>query len=216
MKRAILVFMAFLLSAALVSCSGSNKKDSKKETADTVPFDTGAEGYDPYAIVDYENPLTDAVSEDGVHIPKINVYLKGACALSDEIKADFEKYTEKENAKVSYSYEIQYDTVQIIVKGEAGGETEYRVYYYDALVDSELDLSEFISYCSIAFKDLLSATQEKAGDTPVDEDSVRYLVYHGDDSYDVYTDSGIYGVTVEKVDINPSEIMQQIEQENNQ
>ena len=211
LKKILLSALALMLAATLVSCGADEKKKTENtETVTTgIAFDTDVEGYDPYAIVDYDEPLVDAVSEGDVHIPKINVYLKGACTLSEKIMND-----NKSCEKVSYECVVQYDTLQIIVKATDGGRESYRVYYYDALTDNELAMVDFISYCSVAYKDMYTAACESVGDDELDEDAVEYLVYRGENNYDLYIENSIYPVTIEKTEINADELIDAVGTEN--
>lgn len=215
LKKIIFLPLVLILLLILVSCG--EKGTNNAANSDTGSgnngeetefyFDTDVSGYDPYAIVDYENALVDAACEGEVHIPKINVYLKGACALSEKIMNDYKALLENADASVTYECIEQYDTLQIMMKTVSGGKESYRVYYYDALTDNELGITDFISYCSVAFKDVFEAAVKASGNDDLDEDALEYIVYHGGNDYDIYVENNVYRVNVEKTEIDPGEII---------
>lgn len=222
MKRSIFTALLLTFALLLVSCGTSGAftmpgpdDESGSAGEDAVSdFDTDVPGYDPFAIVDYNEPLVDALSEGNVHIPKINVYLKGAAALSAKIMNDHKAVAEENDVAVSYECVVQYDTLQIIVRTANGGKESYKIYYYDALTDSELGMSDFMSYCSVAFKDMLAVASDAVGGGDLDEDAVEYFVYRGENSYDLYIEDRVYSVTIEKTQIDQNEIIDAVESEN--
>lgn len=230
MKKFLCLFLCLIFALSLASCKGSPDASGNAETVspnasgNAVNADASGNAeaesadvdYDPYAIIDYEKPIVN-VGTDKIQIPKLDIYLPGANEVSDtmksEIEADFADYD-----SVTYSFEVQLDTVQIIVAAEKDGKTVHRVYYYDALSDIQLELGDFISYCCISTQDILAGIAEKMNVEDVDEDVLDCMVYYGNNEYDFYCsdkheagDEQVYRLTVEKAEIDFSAIAEQIE-----
>ena len=219
MKRFVCIFLFVICIIFLASCSDSSQKKSGSESVgsdEKLNIDSDDSDYDPFAVIDYGNPLTDTGNADR-HIPKFNINLNGANTLSDKIEDKCEKDFAKADS-ITYTYEIQYDVIELVIKAQTGEKTEYCVYYYDALTDTELTVSDFISYCSLRYVTIEDEIERQLG-ADFDEDYFDFIVYHGDNSYDIYCsdkeeNSGgvIYSCEMTKSEIDLSEIMSGVNQ----
>ena len=79
-------------------------------------------------------------------------------------------------------------------------------------------MSDFISYCSLRYVTIEDEIERQLG-ADVDEDYFDFIVYHGDNSYDIYCsdkeeNSGgvIYSCEMTKSEIDLSEIMSGVNQ----
>ena len=211
MKRIFSLILVFCMIFALAACG------QKEEAPDTTeaPSDYNEKG--ELIIIAAEKPLVDAETkeyrdiyeDDGMahdnsyRIPKLDVNLEGANAISAEIYSDFKNTygthfsmlddlsgekvrTGEPYVTVDYSFEYHLDVLITVVHGVStaidGSVTNtYNMYYYDALADTELALDEYLAYCHSSYNDVAGAAVEavKASypdETEVDAHSLVYAI----------------------------------------
>ena len=166
-------------------------------------------------------------------VPKLTVDLDGAdemnAAMADAVKntvgvffdkletADGELGSEYDyTVSVDYDYAVTFDVVCVKIRIETDyldpsrdPFVTYRVFYYDALVDEEITVYDYLSYCGVAYGAMLSAIAEQIDG--VTENSTFYPVKTGDNTYDIYyigaadahgPSAELISVTVDPVDID--------------
>ncbi len=168
--------------------------------------------------LDLDNPLIDAeVIEKKVtlsngksdtsymKVPLLNVDLKGANAVSacmaedlDSAYGDYFNKPDDRIVKIDYTYHEINDVLAVLITvTEITPETESTltyVYYYDILVDTEMDIVSYSNTCGAQFSSVYKAVmntewaadyEKETGSLPGD-DAVSALIYKGDNVFDVY------------------------------
>ncbi len=212
MKRILTLILAFCMIFAFTACGKNNEAP---DTSDTPPSDYNENG--DLIIIDSEKPLVDAETkeyrdiyeDDGkahdnsYRIPKLDVNLEGANAVSAAIYSDFKNTygthfsmlddlsgenvrTGEPYVTVDYDFEYHLDVLIAIIHGVStaidGTVTNtYNIYYYDALADIELALDEYLAYCQSNYNEVAGAALEALKvshpeETGLDAHSLVYAV----------------------------------------
>lgn len=230
MKKIALIAAVIALALTLTACGPEKPAaDSAKVTEQTPVTDSRSSGSVP--TVDYAAALVDADSasyrniyeSDGLAhdssyaIPKINIDLPEANALSEKIRSDFDNLfgtyfsvlddLSGENVRktgedeytlnITYSYTVEYDMVTVIMRVQIDfidtsreQQIGYLVYHYDALEDSEHSIFEYSSYCGTSIPEIAEEVGKKIDGFSDDTPFDADLVKEGAYEFTVYSSDG--------------------------
>lgn len=215
MKHILITILALCMLLSFAACGSDKTGDDTAAPESSAPSDYNENG--ELIIIDSENPLIEAesnsyrdiYSDDGkahdnfYRIPKLNVNLEGANAVSDEIYSDFKNEygthfsmlddlsgenvrTGEPYVTVDYSFEYHLDVLIVNIHGVStaidGTVTNtYNIYYYDALTDTELTLDDYLAYCATSYNDVAAAALESLEEshpeeTEIDAHSLMYAI----------------------------------------
>ena len=194
--------LCVLLTALLLALSSCN---TAKDTGGIEVIDYSN------AVITSEQKTAKVTLSDGtnsistMNIPKLNVDLDGANSLSEKMSNDLKEaygsYFDSPDTRlltVDYSYEEKNDIIAVLISSQLrspdSSVTQTRVYYYDALADTELDLIEYVNFCGAQLSQLYGKLLEsewaqnyknQTGNLPHDS-VISAAVYKGSNSFDVY------------------------------